>query len=328
VGLAQWESGAALAPGIDDSRTAIHRAGDRLAYGALRGLWKLLGFAGLSGANRVLEAAAAAFSVADRRHRRVVEDNLAIAFPQMDARVHDEVVAASFRNWARIGAEAVHCDAMIDEARGNPEWRAVTAAVAEGLASGRGLLLLTAHIGNFELLARMFGSLVAPVAVFHRPLGIAEIDAFLVRERQRCGVATLGRGAAVRDAMRILASGGCVAIPLDQNQREGRGIFIDVLGRQACTSTVLARLSLASGAPVLPVFAVWGRNGTSPVIGELIAAPEAPRAGRIDPAEREALLRHLTRRYSAEVDRVVRRFPHQWNWAHRRWKTRPSGGDL
>jgi KDO2-lipid IV(A) lauroyltransferase len=292
----------------------------------LRGLWQVLGAAGPAGAMRILAAAAGVFSVADRRHRRVVEDNLAIAFPQMDTQVRDEILAASFQNWARIGAEAVHCDEIIAKSRANPEWKAVAAAVEEGRAAGRGLLLLTAHIGNFELLARIFGSAVAPVAVFHRPLGIAEVDGFLVRERLRCGVTTLGRGAAVRDSLRILSAGGSVAIPLDQNQREGRGIFIDVLGRPACTSTVLARLSLASGAPVLPVFAVWKNGQTTPFIGELVPAPV--RQGRLDPADRENLLRDLTVRYSAEVDRVVRRFPHQWNWAHRRWKTRPPAAGL
>jgi KDO2-lipid IV(A) lauroyltransferase len=196
----------------------------------------------------------------------------------------------------------------------------VGAAVAEGLGGGRGLLILTAHIGNFELLARIFGTAVAPVAVFHRPLGIPEVDGFLIRERQRCGVATLGRGTVVRAAMRILAAGGCVAVPLDQNQREGRGIFVDVLGHPASTSTLLARLSVASGAPVLPVFAVWKGQTTMPVIGELIAPP-SPHPGI---GGRDAVLRALTERYSAEIDRVVRRFPHQWNWAHRRWKTRPA----
>ena len=151
MGLAQWESGAAIGPGIEDVRTPLHRAGDRLAYGALRGVWSLLGAAGLGGASSILSGVAALFAVADRRHRRVVEDNLAIAFPQMDAAVQAGVVAASFRNWGRIGAEAVHCDEIIEAARTNAEWTAVAAAVDEGRAKGRGLLLLTAHIGKVEV---------------------------------------------------------------------------------------------------------------------------------------------------------------------------------
>jgi len=318
--VAQWEGEAVAGSRIADPRTLLRRAGDRAVYLALRGLWALLGCLQLSIARRALEAVGAGFARFDRRHRSVVRENLEIAFPSMDAVVQREIVAASFRNWGRIGAEAIHCDEVIAGVEGDPDWRSVAAAVEEGLASGRGLLLLTAHIGNFEMLARIFGSRIAAVAVFHRPLGIAEVDAFLVRERRRRGVTTLGRGAAVREAMRILAAGGCVALPLDQNQREGRGIFVDVLGRPACTSTVLARLSLASGAPVLPVFAVWNGESTSPVIGELIEAP-VPRPSL---AEREIVLRALTIRYSAEIDRVIRRFPHQWNWAHRRWKTRPG----
>ncbi len=312
-----------VGPSIADPRTSLRRAGDQTAYAALRGLWLLLRAAGLQGARGALEAVGAVFSHLDRRHRQVVEDNLAIAFPTMDAVVRGSVIAGSFRNWGRLGAEIVHCDEIIKRAALDSEWRAVAAAVAEGLAEGHGLLLLTAHTGNFEMLARIFGSVVAPVAVFHRPLGIAEIDAFLVRERHRCGVTTLGRGASVRDAMRILAAGGCVAAPLDQNQREGRGIFVDVLGHPACTSTLLARLSLASGAPVLPVFSIWIGDRTSPVIGEVVHPPSP----RPSPAERDPALRRLTLRYSREIDRVVKRFPHQWNWAHRRWKTRPGAGE-
>ncbi len=319
--MAQWQSGVA-AGRPDDARGALRRAGDKAAYALLRGVWAALSTAGLPAARRALEVVGSSFARFDARHRRVVEENLEIAFPAMDRVVRDEVAAASFSNWGRIGAELVHCDAIVAGAREGGAWKALAAAVAEGRSEGRGLLLLTAHIGNFELLARIFATAVTPVAVFHRPLGIAEIDAFLVGERRRFGVATLGRGAAVREAMRILAAGGCVAIPLDQNQREGHGIFVDVLGHPACTSTVLARLSLASGAPVLPVFAVWGREGTTPVIGEL----RRPPAVRPTPAEREACIRRMTEDYAGEVDRVVRRFPHQWNWAHRRWKTRPAPG--
>lgn len=302
-------------------RPLLRRAGDRAAYFAVVGLWRLLGRMPLQDARRFLEGVAALVGRFDRRHRRVVEANLDRAFPGMDGVVRESVVDASFLNWARIAAEAIHADELVAECLRHREWKALRAAVREGQAGGRGLLVLTAHTANFELLARAFGTAIAPVAVFHRPLGILEIDGFLVGERRRHGVRTLARGAAVREALRVLAAGGCVAIPLDQNQRPGHGIFVDVLGHPACTSTALARLSMASGAPVLPVFAVWNGPGITPFIGELILPPP----GRPQPVEREGRLRGLTVRYSAEVDRVIRRFPHQWNWAHRRWKTRPPG---
>ena len=327
---AQRESGAQQAPPASVEaaaapspvrRSVLKRTGDRAAYVAVMGLWRLLGALSLQDSRRFLEGVAVLVGRFDRRHRRVVEANLDLAFPGMDSVVRESVVEASFLNWGRIAAEAVHVDELVAECRRHKEWRALRVAVKQGLAGGRGLLVLTAHTANFELLARVFGTAIAPVGVFHRPLGIADLDSFVVRERDRFGVRTLNRGAAVREALRILAAGGCVAVPLDQNQRAGHGIFVDVLGHPACTSTALARLSVASGAPVLPVFAVWSGPKTTPFIGELITAPP----GRPSPAEREGRIRELTARYSAEIDRVVRRFPHQWNWAHRRWKTRPPG---
>lgn len=316
--VAQRES---VAPAAPVRRPLLRRAGDRAASAAVLGLWRLLGALSVQDARRFLEGVAALVGRFDRRHRRVVESNLELAFPGMDPVVRESVVDASFLNWGRLAAEAIHADELLAECRRHKEWKALKLAVKEGRAGGRGLLVLTAHTANFELLARVFGSAIGPVAVFHRPLGIADLDAFLVRERARHGVRTLSRGAAVREALRILAAGGCVAVPLDQNQRAGHGIFVDVLGHPACTSTALARLSMASGAPVLPVFAVWNGPKTTPFIGEAIPPPP----GGARPADREALVRELTQRYAAEVDRVVRRFPHQWNWAHRRWKTRPPG---
>jgi KDO2-lipid IV(A) lauroyltransferase len=318
---AQRENGAAVAVSTGDGRGLLRRAADGVVYLALRGLWGLLSAIPLREARRVLEGVALLFSRADRRHREVVEANLSLAFPGMDPVVRASVVASSFLNWGRIAAEVMHTEELRRESRRDREWKALQTAVREGRAGGRGLLVLTAHTANFELLARFFGSLIHPVSVFHRPLGIPEVDAFLIRDRARSRVGTLARGASVREALRILAAGGCVAVPLDQNQRPGHGIFVDVLGRPACTSTVLARLSLASGAPVLPVFAVWSGARTTPFLGRLIEPP----ALRLRPSEREEAVRNLTALYSAEVDRVVRRFPHQWNWAHRRWKTRPEG---
>ncbi|RMD82929.1 MAG: hypothetical protein D6815_07945, partial [Candidatus Dadabacteria bacterium] len=104
------------------------------------------------------------------------------------------------------------------------------------------------------------------------------------------------------------------------NQLPGHGEFVDFFGCPACTSTLLARLSLATGRPVLPVFAVWSGEICDVVVGDPIFPP--PQVGR---HERRAVVRELTARYTREVEGVIRRWPSQWNWAHRRWKTRPPG---
>ncbi len=136
-------------------------------------------------------------------------------------------------------------------------------------------------------------------------------------------VRSIGRGVMVRRSLRLLSQGEAVAAPLDQNQKRKRGIFVEMFGHPACTSTLLARLSLSSGAPVVPIFAVWEGEQTVPVVGKVIepAGPESPAAGA---ESREEKVLRLTARYTAEIEAVVSRYPEQWNWAHDRWKTRPD----
>lgn len=319
--MAQLEREAALAAETTRAIASWRGVGDGIVYLALRAVWSSIGALPPAASRAFLERVAGLFARLDGRHRRVIRDNLAIAFPGMDSVVAGEIARAAFRNWGRLAAEVIHCERLLGER--DDAWAGLAEAVEAARGETGGLLLLTAHVGNFEVLARGFGRLVRPVAVFHRPFANAAIDAFLVEQRRRSRVATLGRGASVRDALRLLAQGGCVALPLDQNQRPGRGIFVDVLGRPASTSTVLARLSLASGSAVLPVFSVWMGERMVPVFREPIWPPPRPPASR-----REAVVRELTERYAAEIDAVVRRFPHQWNWAHRRWKTRPEDAVL
>jgi KDO2-lipid IV(A) lauroyltransferase len=172
-------------------------------------------------------------------------------------------------------------------------------------------------------LARLWGRATGvEIAVFHRALRNRRIDDFVRRARAACSFRVLNRGVTVREALRILARGGVFVVPLDQNQLPGRGIFVDLFGRPACTSTLLARLALASGAPVLPVFAVWRGEDTVGEIGAPIETPSTDR--KRNAGETAATIRALTECYTREIERVVCAHPSQWNWAHRRWKTRPD----
>jgi KDO2-lipid IV(A) lauroyltransferase len=162
----------------------------------------------------------------------------------------------------------------------------------------------------------MAGSPERETVLFHRPMSNPLVNDFLVRERLRAHVGTLGRGASVREAVRVLGRGGVIVAPMDQNQPPGRGIFVDMFGKSACTSTFLARLSVLSGAPVLPVFPAWRGEDLIPVLGEVVE-PDVS-------GDRRRAVATLTARYTAQIEAAVRARPCQWNWAHRRWKTRPE----
>jgi KDO2-lipid IV(A) lauroyltransferase len=186
------------------------------------------------------------------------------------------------------------------------------------------VLALTAHTANFELLARLLGR-CGPrrVVIFHRRMANRFVEQLLLRQRDAMNVVTLGRGIVVREALRVLGRGDILVVPLDQNQSRKRGVFVDFFGHPACTSTMLARLSLATGLPVQPAFAVWNGDQLTAVLGEQIVPP----AG-LPAAARAHAVMDLTQRYTREVERVIRAHPTQWNWAHRRWKTRPASEEV
>jgi KDO2-lipid IV(A) lauroyltransferase len=294
-----------------------------MVYAAFRVAWGAFRLVPPVVLRRSLEALGRIAWLLDQRHRDVVQSNLSIAFPQWRVRLRRAAERQAFANWGRIAAELVHID-RLTAGRGpeDPTVAALGDAAAPLLSRSRGLLVLTAHTGNFELLARLWGRATGvQIAVFHRALKNRRIDEFLRRERATSGFRVVARGGAVREALRILSRGGIFVVPLDQNQLPGRGIFVDFFGRPACTSTLLARLALASGAPVLPVFAAWDGDTTVARIGKAIVPPEGgkPLAG----TDRREEIRALTQNYTTEIEAAIRAYPEQWNWAHRRWKTEP-----
>lgn len=296
---------------------------DAVVYAAFRIAWAVLGAVPLTALRGALEALGRTAWLVDARHREVVASNLATAFPEWGEERRRAVERAAFANWGRIAAEIVHFDRFFADTDVRRSLGSLETLAEPLLARRKGLLVLTAHTGNFELLARLWGKATGQrISVFHRMLRNRRIDAFLSRERGECNFRVVGRGGAVREALRILEVGGVFVVPLDQNQLPGHGIFVSLFGRPACTSTLLARLALATGAPVLPVFAAWEGRDTVAVVGDTIETPAEGKSLR--GAERERALHDLTARYTAEIERVVRAYPEQWNWAHRRWKTRPT----
>ena len=297
--------------------------GDAVVYAAFRVAWAVLGAVPLPVLRAVLEAVGRTAWLVDRHHRDVVDENLRTAFPEWGATRRRVVERQAFANWGRIAAEIVHFEPLARDYNSRHALGSLEELADKLLARGRGLLVLTAHTGNFELLARLWGRATGrEIAVFHRMLSNRRIDAFLKKERGACSFRVVGRGGAVREALRILQAGGVFVVPLDQNQLPGRGIFVDLFGRPACTSTLLARLALATGAPVLPVFAAWKGEQTLALVGHTIETPVEGKTLR--GTARDAAIRKLTADYTAEIEKVVRSYPEQWNWAHRRWKTRPQ----
>lgn len=177
-------------------------------------------------------------------------------------------------------------------------------------AKGRGVILVTGHCGNWELMALAFSRKVAPAGVVARPLDNPFLNSRLERVRQRHGSRVIYKKGALREIISRLKSGGAVGILMDQAVLPEEGVLVDFLGRPAWTTRMPAAISRRTSSPVLPVF--MRRAGRGHV---MTIYPEVGLGG--DEVEDTAAL-------SSHVERYILENPAEWLWIHRRWKRAPE----
>lgn len=179
-------------------------------------------------------------------------------------------------------------------------------------ALGRGILVLTAHYGNWELLAAAHGLVGLPLSFVVRPLDHPILDEMAARFRRRSGAELIVKRQAVREVLQALRRQRMVGILLDQNATRAEGVFVPFFGIAASTSKGLALIALRTGAPVVPVFLRREPGGRHCM--EVGPAIPAPADGDADA---------YTAAFNQVIETAVRRAPEQWLWMHARWRTRP-----
>ncbi len=180
-------------------------------------------------------------------------------------------------------------------------------------ARGRGVLVATGHLGNWELSAFTHALMTAPMYIVVRPLDNPRVDEFVERRRALSGNHIIRKKEAAREILRALRAGDAVGILIDQNTTPAEGVFIDFFGRKACAGTAFVKFAHHSGATVVPGFALWVEQEKRYV---LRFYPEVAMSGDVQADTQSA---------HSILERVIREYPDQWLWIHRRWKTRPPG---
>jgi Kdo2-lipid IVA lauroyltransferase/acyltransferase len=178
---------------------------------------------------------------------------------------------------------------------------------------GRGVLVATAHLGNWELSAFAHALMTAPMNIVVRPLDHSGIDRLVEQRRALSGNRIIEKKDAARGILRALAANEAVGILIDQNSTADQGVFIDFFGMKACAGSAFAKLANHSGAAVVPGFALWSEQEQRYVL-------------RFHPPfEITGDVTADTQRIHSLLESVIREYPDQWLWIHRRWKTRPPG---
>jgi len=247
------------------------------------------------------------------RRRRVALDNLRRGLGQeLSAEARRRLARRSFQH---VGMNLVEdcryflrpTDVMLSRVRMEGEERLRAAA-----DRGRGVLILTAHYGNWELLAAAHGLSGLPLSIVMRPLDHPLLDDLAARFRRRSGAELIIKERAVREILQALRRRRMVGILLDQNATRSEGVFVPFFGTPASTSKGLAILALRTGAPVVPVFLRREPGGGHCMeVGAELAAPS------------DGDVVAFTASFNREIEAAIRRAPEQWLWMHARWRTQP-----
>jgi KDO2-lipid IV(A) lauroyltransferase len=253
------------------------------------------------------------------RLRRVGLRNLELAFPEKSPLERRKILRGVYVSLGRLLGEACLFPRYTQR-------NASQVAVYQGFENfeaaekrGKGVLLLTGHFGGWEV-GSFFHSLQGhPMQIVVRPLDNPHVDALVTRYRSLHGNTMIGKQEFARGLLAAMRKNRTVGILMDTNMTPPQGVFVDFFGIPACTASGVARVALHTDAAVVPAFTIW-----DPVLRKYRVEFDRP-VELVRTGDHEADIVANTAIFTRILEDYVRRYPDQWLWVHRRWKTRPAG---
>lgn len=253
------------------------------------------------------------------KFRRIAMFNLRLAFPDLS----DDGRLEILRNMTRyLGWQAVEFARFprysqknigeIVEIEGHENF-------LNAQQCGKGVLVLTGHIGAWELSSFAHAVYGYPMHFMARPLDNLRLETFVNRYRCLSGNQPIYKNESARTVLKSLNNAGAVGILADQNTLPEEGAFVDFFGKIACTTTGIARLALHTGAAVVPGYAYWDN------VADKYKLRFEPAFEIVKTGDLQSDILENTRLFAKATEQIIRKFPDQWVWVHARWKTRPDG---
>ncbi len=293
---------------------------DMIVYAVLRAVVGLLHVLPLETLYSGAALVADALFALSRKHRLRALGHLRRSFPEWDEARIERVARESMRSLAYLGVEFL----LITRRLSANTWRRhvrlgnISQALRTLIQRDSGVIFLTGHFGNWEVVGYTMAVFGFDSAAVARALNNPYMNTWALGQREATGLRILDKKGAANEIDDLLAGGGAVGFIADQDAGR-RGVFVDFFGRPASTFKSIALMAMRHEAPIIVGYA----RRLAPRLEFEICADRVifPHewAGRKDP------MRWITREYTAELERIVRLWPEQYLWAHRRWKHRPKG---
>jgi KDO2-lipid IV(A) lauroyltransferase len=285
---------------------------------ALKCLSNIFGVLSLHRALALGSAVGWFYGLVIRHHRRDAAEALQRSLPEKTDAERKRLLNQVYRNLGMNAAEEMRMPTVTTAYLQDYVIWDNDAPLREVLAAGKGALALTAHVGNFDLLCTIAPKFNFPTTIITKVIKNKAINDWWMAARSRFGLKFLPAHNSYRQCLGALRKNEIVAFILDQNMIDTEGIFVDFFGKPACTSPGLAYMSAQSGAAVVPVFMIRLENGRHRV---KVMPPIPP-----PPDRKPETISHYTQLYTKIIEDVIREYPDQWIWVHRRWRTVPKAG--
>ena len=254
------------------------------------------------------------------RQKRIARESLQIAFGTEKSKEEIELIVRDcFRNLGQGMIELIYFMAhpsMINEKviiDGKEHLDAV-------LSQGKGVVAVSAHFGSFPLMLLRLAREGYKTNAIIRPARDQKIEKYFFQKRNSLGLNTIyavPRKPCVEQSIRVLRNNEILFIPLDQNFGSGGKVFVEFFGHKAATATGPVVFARRTGAPILPMFIIRDHDDISRIL------IEPPMQFDIRADDDEAVFVNVSR-ITGIIERYIRRYPHEWGWMHRRWKSRPE----
>jgi KDO2-lipid IV(A) lauroyltransferase len=256
------------------------------------------------------------FQRLDKKHRRIVRDNLAPSFPDKDKAWVERTTRGVFEHIGMVAMEVPYLIRLKPETLMKRVRVHGREHIDRLIEQGSGFLILTGHIGNWEWSGIMLGLIGVPAAVVARPLDFAPAEKLVTCWRSKSGNAIIPKLRSARALLRVLKNQGVAALLLDQNVDWYDGEWVDFFGRPACSNKGMALLARAYDAPVIPAYLHRAPDGKF----DLRIEPPIP---VVKTSDKTKDVWQNTQNYTKALENAIRRYPEQWFWLHQRWKTKP-----
>ncbi len=250
------------------------------------------------------------------KYRNQACESLRIAFPEKSDSEIKKIARDVFINLCKYGVELLNIYKL--NSKNLSRWIKPEGfeKVEKALEKGKGVLMLSSHFGNWDLQAMYFSLTNHPIDVIARRIYFNRYDNFINKARRSKGMGVIYRDESPRKILRALRDNKAIGILADQDMDSVDGVFVNFFGRPAYTAKAPVALSLASGAPLIPCFTVRDGDHYRFIIEDPIEIEEKE--------DKQKTIEFNTQKWTSVLEKYIRKYPTQWVWVHRRWKTSPA----